>query len=115
MAPLKKKYRPPDGIVEVATDRLGRRVVLTEERMRNHIEKRHPEMAGCTMAIKAAIEHADDWLEGAYEGVEVLFARNIGPRSNVAVVVAYEGERGKVLTAYAPKKIPKGVKKAWSR
>lgn len=111
MAQRKTRQEGEDEVVCVAKDRCARLVVLTESRMR-HIAKRHPELDGCHMAIQTAIEGATERLPGrgaADDGelVEKLFGHNLGPAEWLVVVVAYEGNTGRVLTAYGSKKGPK--------
>lgn len=77
-----------------------------------HIERGHPEMRGCELAIATAIENAVDRCRGKKKGRfvknrEVLFARNLGPGNWLAVVVAYGGQKGEVITAYADRNGPK--------
>jgi hypothetical protein len=99
--------------VEQMRDRQQRVVSLPESTMK-HIARRRPEMDGCEMAIKAAVESAADRCYGKKEGErienrEILFAQNLGDGPWLAVVVAYEGDRGTVITAYADRNGPKEV------
>lgn len=106
-----KKATLPAGVTEAARDRLGRTVFLSDEAM-EHIEKGHPELAGCELAIARAIEVSSDRCRGRkggelIEGREVLFAPRLGPGQWLAVVVAYDGSEGQVITAYADKNGPR--------
>jgi len=101
----------PEGVVEQMHDRQRRVVVLPEGTMK-HIARRRPEMDGCEMAIKAAVESAVDRCYGRKDGQrieerEILFAKKLGPGPWLAVVVAYEGDRGTVITAYADRNGPR--------
>jgi hypothetical protein len=101
----------PDGVVERMQDRQLRVVDLPEKTMR-HIARRRPEMDGCEMAIKAAVESAVDRCQGRKNGVpvenrEILFAPHLGDGPWLAVVVAYEGDHGTVVTAYADRRGPR--------
>jgi hypothetical protein len=100
-----KKATLPAGVVGATRDRVGR-VVLLEEDAVAHIEKRHPEMYGRELAIATALEvgvrcrtHKD--------GREKWFAPELGPGKYLAVVVAYENNVGKVITAFADKNGPR--------
>ncbi len=101
----------PDGIIEQMKDRRGRVVNLPETAMR-HIARRHPEMDGCQMAIKAAVESARDRCQGKkngklVDGREILYAQELGPAAWLAVVVAYVDDMGTVITAYADRHGPR--------
>jgi hypothetical protein len=102
---LQKRHLPP-GIVEATRDRQGRVVVLTETAMR-HIERRHPELDGCELAIATAIETAFSRCRSKRSDREILYAPNLGPVDWLAVVVAYDGPRGRVVTAHGSKRGPK--------
>jgi hypothetical protein len=104
-----RKTALPAGIVEAARDRRGRMVYLSDEAMA-HIEQSHPEMRGCELAITTAIENAMIRCVGrkqgrVVEGREKLFARALGPGEWLAVVVAYDGDVGHVITAHADKTV----------
>jgi hypothetical protein len=101
----------PTGVIEQMMDRRGRIVNLPETSMR-HIARRHPEMDGCQMAIKAAVESAKDRCHGKkngehVDGREILYAQELGPGAWLAVVVAYVGDMGTVITAYADRNGPR--------
>jgi hypothetical protein len=101
----------PAGVLEQMRDRKRRTVDLPEKTMQ-HIAERRPEMDGCELAIKAAVESSRDRCRGRKNGMpvenrEVLYARRIGPGEWLAVVVAYEGDHGTVLTAYADRHGPR--------
>lgn len=111
MAEMVMRRELPAGVMERMEDRQRRIVDLPEATMR-HIEERRPEMKGCEMAIKAAVESAQDRCYGRKNGKvvesrEVLYARNLGAAEWLAVVVAYEGDRGTVITAYSDRRGPR--------
>ena len=95
----------PAGVVEATRDRVGR-VVLLEDEAVAHIERRHPEMYGRELAIATAIE-VGVRCRTQKEGREKWIAPDIGPGKHLAVVVAYENNVGKVITAYADKNGPR--------
>ena len=72
-----------------------------------HVARRHPELDGCDLAIVTAVETAIVRCRGNGQGHEVLYAPNLGPAAWLAVVVAYDGKRGNVITAFGSKKGPK--------
>jgi hypothetical protein len=98
----------PTGVVEATHDRKGRVVLLSENAM-EHIERRHPELRGGELAIVTAIETAWIRCRTSKTNREKLYAHNLGPGEWLAVVVAYSGDRGHVITAYADKRGPKKV------
>jgi len=102
---LKKQDLPPD-VLEGTRDPWGRTVRLKESAMR-HIAKRHPELEGCEMPITTAVENAFERSRTRHDGREILWAANLGPAAWLAVVIAYDGEIGEVITAYGNKKGPK--------
>lgn len=72
-----------------------------------HIARRHPELDGCELAIRTAVENATFRCRGRTPDREVLYAPNLGPTAWLAVVVAYgEGGDGEVITAFASKRGP---------
>jgi hypothetical protein len=101
-----RKSQLAPGVLEATRDRWGRVVVLTQAAM-DHIERRHPEMAGCELAITTAVENASFRCGGKQEGREMLYAANLGPAAWLAVVVAYSENRGVVVTAFGCKGGPK--------
>lgn len=103
-AVLKKKQLAP-GVLEAARDRQGRIVRLTEKGMK-HVARSHRELDGCEIAIATAIENAEFRCRSKRPGREVLYASNLGPARWLAVVVAYDGTQGEVITAYGSKKGP---------
>jgi len=102
---LKKADLPP-GVLESTRDPWGRVVHLREDAMR-HIEKGHPELAGCDVAITTAVENAACRCRGKQRGREVLYAENLGPAEWIAIVVAFDRRVGEVITAYGSKRGPR--------
>lgn len=100
----------PPGIVAVAQDRWGRRVVLTEQAMRK-IVRDHREFDGHHLAIMTAVGAADIRCRGRKAGKpvpdrEVLWAEGVGPGPWLRVVVRYVERDGRIITAYAGKRGP---------
>jgi hypothetical protein len=74
-----------------------------------HVARRHPELDGCELAITTAIETALARCRGHQRDREVLYAPNLGPAAWLAVVVAYDGGVGKVVTAFGSKRGPRST------
>ena len=102
---LSKKSVPP-GVSEATRDAQGRVVLLSRTAM-EHIGPPHPELDGCELAITTAVETALARCRGRQAGREVLYVPNLGPAAWLVVVVAYDGQRGEVITAYGSEKGPK--------
>lgn len=103
---IKLRNTPPPGVKATATDRLGRKVDLTEEGW-GHILQGHPEMEDLEMAVTTAIATACDRIDGNKPGRDCLYAQNLGPARWLVVVVAYDTKgRGRVITAYPSNKGP---------
>lgn len=100
-----KRATLPAGVVEATRDRVGR-VVLLEDEAVAHIEERHPEMSGRELAISRTVE-VGIRCRTTKEGREKWIAADLGPGRHLAVVVAYEDDVGKVITAYADKNGPR--------
>jgi hypothetical protein len=103
---LSKTKNFPPGVLEMCRDRRGRQIALTESRW-DHIIRGHRALEQLEGAVKAAVETADIRRPGNGEGIEVLYGRNLGPAAWLAVVVAFDGLRGTILTAYPQAKEPK--------
>lgn len=92
-------------VVASAQDRLGRIVVLEQDRWQ-HICK-HEELDGHELAVMRAVETAEKSKTGNFTGSEVLYGQNLGPARWLAVVVEYDGFYGRVITAYPHNKEPR--------
>ena len=103
---MQRRAALPSGIAMAVQDRAGRIVTLTEVTMERHIERRHVEMRGYELAIATTLETGIRYRAGQ-DGREKFFARQLGPGKWLAVVVAYSGRTGRVITAYADKNGPK--------
>jgi hypothetical protein len=95
------------GIIATVTDRAGRTVTLTERRWEDILEKRLGNLDGLELAVMRAVEHAEVSRRGNVPGREVHYARDLGPSRWMAVVVAYEGSAGTVITAYPTRDEPR--------
>jgi hypothetical protein len=95
---------PPDDLLATFTDRQGRTVTITTDRL-THACAGHPEVR--IEYIKRAVETAEERTMGNRPDTEKLWARNIGPAKWFSVVVRYESRSGVVITAMATTKGPK--------
>lgn len=89
--PLIKRPTLPPGIRAIMLDRWKRTVVLSDERWK-HIVDGHPAMDGLELALKCAVESADQ--RHTARGAEKLFGKNLGPAKWLVVVVAYDESGG---------------------
>jgi hypothetical protein len=83
----------------------GRRVELTFERW-GHIVATHPEVARHREKVLAAIRAPDRRLQGRRQNEEWYLLKGEGPSRWLRVVVAYGGERGWIVTAFARRRMP---------
>jgi hypothetical protein len=91
-----------------ATDPDGRLVELTAERW-EHISDPidgHPELESHVEDILHAVERPDARAPGREPNEEWFFLRGAGPTRWLQVVVAYEEERGWIVTAFGRRRNP---------
>jgi hypothetical protein len=88
-----------------ALDPDGRLVELTDERWA-HIVGGHPELAPHLFAVVGAIRAPPCRLAGRHDGEEWFYAEGAGPSRFLKVVVAYDGGRGVIITAFARRSMP---------
>jgi hypothetical protein len=100
------RHDPQTKNVKTVTDTVGRPVTLTERRWHDILKKRLGKLDGLELAVMGAVEHAEVIRRGNVPGREVHYARDIGPSRWMAVVVAYEGPAGTVITAYPTRDEP---------
>lgn len=97
-----------DEIIDQGKDRFGRTVVLLRRHWR-HVAFRHPVLADQREVVIRAVETADIRRQGNTPGTEVLYGRGLGPSRWLAVVVAYTGSRGAIITAYPHRAEPRSA------
>jgi hypothetical protein len=94
-------------VIATVTDPDGRRVDLTDERWAYIIRPdRHPELEPLQAQILAAVERPDDRLRGREANEEWFYVSGVGPRLWLRVVLAFEAERGWIVTAFARRQKP---------
>jgi hypothetical protein len=92
-------------IVAKALDPDGRLVELTDERWA-HIIGGHPELAPHLLAVVGAIRAPSHRMAGRRDGQEWFYLEAVGPSRFLKVVVAYDGGRGFIITAFARRSMP---------
>jgi hypothetical protein len=99
------KYDPPDALAST-TDREARPVVLLERIWRGKILRGHPEMATHLDAVIGAV-HLPDHMTGDPRDDRLRYYRSrVRPSRWLPVVVSYEQELARVITALATRKDP---------
>ncbi len=83
----------------------GRLVELSDERWA-HIISGHPELAPHLLAIMDATRRPSHRLAGRRQGEEWFYLEGAGPSRFLKVVVAYDGGRGFIITAFARRSMP---------
>jgi len=91
--------------VRETVDPDGRVVVLTT-RAWAHIMGEHEEVANCLEDILQAIETPSRRMPGRTSNEEWFFLADAGPTRWLHVVVHFEGEEGRVTTAFGRRRIP---------
>lgn len=88
-----------------------RSVELTEERWAHIVgAEPHragpPELARLLDAVLRAVQAPDHRLAGRRDGEEWFYLEGTGPSRFLKVVVAYDGRKGRVITAFARRSMP---------
>ena len=91
---LARVQDPDGGIVELTFERWG------------HIVVEHPELTPYRPEVMAAIQDPDARLPGQRANELRYLLEKEGPSRWLQVVVAYEGERGWIVTAFARRRMP---------
>jgi hypothetical protein len=95
----------PDAEATTTTTPDGTLVELTAERW-EHIQRGHPDLAPYRDAIVAAISAPTIRRPGREASEWWHYLEGAGPSRWLKVVVAYEGDRGYVRTAFARRSFP---------
>lgn len=95
-------------VLGATTDPDGRRVELTLERWTHITDPRvgHPELAEHQAAILRAIAAPDAAQPGRRSNERWYFLRGAGPSRWLQVVVAYDQDRGWIVTAFGRRRDP---------
>jgi hypothetical protein len=93
------------------TDPAGARVVLSDVLWREKIVRDHPEIAGHIADVLRAVSAPDHVApDPGFEARTRYYARGVGPSRWLLVVVSYEQEPARIVSAFANRKDPK----SWS-
>jgi hypothetical protein len=104
-----RRSRPMDrtNVVANVTDPDGRRVELTAERWQHIIRPDgHPEVSEFPTDVLRAVRAPDVRLTAPRANEQWFLLRDVGPSRWLQVVVAYEGDRGWIVTAFGRRKDP---------
>jgi len=85
----------------------GREVVLLVRIWSEKITMDHPELAGQQEAVMAAVEHPDHVEPDVLPSRTRFYRRTSAPSRWLLVVVSYEQEPARIITALANRKDPK--------
>src|SRR5215208_3752208 len=97
--------RADDFCVWETSDPNGRAVELTLQRW-SHIAEGHPELHVTPTAILSIVAEPDRHTGGRRAGEEWFYGRDIGPSAWLRVVVHYERDRGRIITAFPRRAFP---------
>jgi hypothetical protein len=86
-------------------DPAGRLVVLTAERWW-HVLDGHPELGPYVQDVLRAVEQPTRQLMGRRPAEAWYYLAGAGPSRWLKVVVAYEQEEGRIITAFARRSLP---------
>src|SRR4051812_13006066 len=100
------------GVAGEAKDPAGVRVVVPAELWRNKVLRDHPELALHLADVLRAVAEPDRVLpDPVYERRKRHYLRGAGPSRWLLVVVSYEQEPARVISAFGNRKDPR----AWSK
>lgn len=100
------------GVVGEAKDPAGVRVVIPAELWREKILRGHPELASHLDDVVRAIAEPDQILDDpVYEHRRRHYLRGVGPSRWLLVVLSYEQEPARVISAFGIRKDPR----SWSK
>ena len=88
------------------TDPLGR-IVIIDSRTLGHLERRRPEMTGHLDAILDAVRRPDLHEDDPRAGRERFFRRDLDPRRWLRVVVDFNCNPARVVTAFVEQSNPR--------
>jgi hypothetical protein len=101
-----------DDLVRETKDPDGERVVVPAELWRDKILRDHPELASHLADVLRAVATPDQILpDPIYEGRRRHYLRGAGPSRWLLVVVSYEQEPARVISAFGIRKDPR----SWSK
>jgi hypothetical protein len=89
------------------TDPSGRTVVLSERVWERKITRDHPEVRGELEHVLGTVSTPDHVEPDPRAGRQRYYRRRVGPSKWLLVVVSFEQEPGRIITALAIRKDPK--------
>jgi hypothetical protein len=96
-----------DPAVGSVRDSDGREIVLLARIWDDKISRDHPELAGHLEAVLEAVGRPDHVEPDSLPDRKRFYRRNVGPSRWLLVVVSYEQEPARIVTALANRKDPK--------
>jgi hypothetical protein len=96
-----------DPLLATVTDPDGCEVVLLTRIWEHKLTFDHPELAGHLDAVTATVAHPDHTEHDAIPRRTRYYRRNVGPSRWLLVVVSFEQQPGRIITALANRKDPK--------
>lgn len=96
-----------EAILATVADPDGLRVVLLDRVWEQKITRDHPELAGHLEAVLEAVAHPDHIEADALPARRRFYRREVGPSRWLLVVVSYEQQPARIITALANRKDPK--------
>jgi len=96
-----------DRVLAEVRDPDGRLVVLLERIWAGKIAPDHPELAGCQEEVLGTVSGPDHVEPDPRAERRRYYRRRAGPSRWLLVVVSYEQEPGRIVTALATRKDPK--------
>ena len=97
----------PDSVRAQTIDPDGRVVVVLARIWEDKILRDHPELEGALELVSGTIETPDHTEPDPRVGRHRYYRRQVGPSRWLLVVVSYEQEPGRVITALATRKDPR--------
>jgi hypothetical protein len=96
-----------DATLAVVRDLDDREIVLLTRVWEQKITRDHPELVGHLDAVVATVAHPDHTEPDSRPERTRLYRRDVGPSRWLLVVVSYEQQPGRIITALANRKDPK--------
>lgn len=96
-----------DSVLAQTTDPDGRVVVVLARVWEDKILRDHPELDGALELAMDTVQAPDHSEPDPRAGRQRYYRRRVGPSRWLLVVVSYEQEPGRVITALATRKDPK--------
>lgn len=92
-------------VLATTVDPDGRGIQLSRERW-EHIIRGHPELKLHLAEVMDAVRRPDRRMPGRVPGEEWFYLANAGPSRWLKVVVHYQGDVGRIITAFARRSMP---------